>query len=58
VAEDITSRFLNVVSLFNGFIPLVAIQLQAFQIGDQVSLVCTTVLSQITLGLIEGGWRG
>ena len=53
VAEDITSRFLNVISLFNGFIPLVAIQLQAFQIGDQVMLVCTTVLSQVTLGLIE-----
>jgi len=53
VAEDITSRFLNVISLFNGFIPLVAIQLQAFQLGDQISLVCTTVLSQVTLGLIE-----
>lgn len=26
IAEDITSRFLNVISLFNGFIPLVAIQ--------------------------------
>jgi hypothetical protein len=28
VAEDITARFRNVVSLFSGFIPLVAIQLQ------------------------------
>ena len=27
IAEDITSRFLNVVSLFNGFIPLIAIQM-------------------------------
>ena len=26
VAEDITARFLNVISLFNGFIPLVAIR--------------------------------
>jgi len=25
IAEDITSRFLNVISLFNGFIPLIAI---------------------------------
>src|SRR5215207_11385280 len=29
VAEDITSRFLNVVSLFNGTIPLIALKLQA-----------------------------
>jgi len=29
VAEDITSRFLNVVSLFNGMIPLMAIQMNA-----------------------------
>jgi hypothetical protein len=28
IAEDITSRFLNVVSLFNGTIPLIAIQMQ------------------------------
>jgi len=53
VAEDITSRFLNVISLFNGFIPLVAIQLNAIKIGDQISLVCTTVLDQMILGLEE-----
>src|SRR3954447_23910970 len=34
VAEDITSRFLNVVALFNGTIPLVAIQMQAFRVGE------------------------
>jgi hypothetical protein len=27
VAEDITSRFLNVVALFNGMIPLIALQM-------------------------------
>lgn len=53
VAEDITSRFLNVISLFNGFIPLVAIQLNAIKIEDQISLVCTTVLDQMILGLEE-----
>jgi hypothetical protein len=31
VAEDITSRFLNVISLFNGTIPLIAIQMQALE---------------------------
>ena len=29
IAEDITSRFLNVISLFKGFIPLMAIQVTA-----------------------------
>ncbi len=53
VAEDITSRFLNVISLFNGMIPLVAIQLNAIQLGDTVSLVCTKVLDEMRLGLVD-----
>lgn len=53
IAEDITSRFLNVISLFNGKIPLIAIQLSAITIGDNVGLVCTTVLDQIILGFDE-----
>ena len=31
VAEDITSRFLNVINLFNGMIPLIAIQMRALR---------------------------
>ncbi len=50
VAEDITSRFLNVIALFNGFIPLVAIQMHALRCGDQISLDFTKVLDQMTLG--------
>jgi hypothetical protein len=53
VAEDITSRFLNVVSLFNGVIPLVAIQMRALRVGDQVGLVFTTVLDHVGLGLVD-----
>ncbi|MBI1831809.1 MAG: hypothetical protein HYR84_10200 [Planctomycetes bacterium] len=53
VAETITSRFLNVIGLFNGFIPLVAIQMQGLTIGDQVSLVFTTVLNEMRLGLVD-----
>jgi len=53
VAEDITSRFLNVISLFNGATPLIAIQMRAIRIGQNISLVFTTVLDQITLGLVE-----
>ena len=32
IAEDITSRFLNVIGLFNGFIPVIAIQMNAYRI--------------------------
>ena len=52
VAEDITSRFLNVVSLFNGFIPLIAIQLNAFKVGDDIALAFTKVLDEMPLGLV------
>jgi hypothetical protein len=51
VAEDITARFLNVISLFNGFIPLIAIQMKAVAIGDTTSLLFTKVLDKVTLGL-------
>lgn len=53
VAEDITSRFLNVISLFNGFIPLVAIQMNAVKVGDNISVVFSTVLDQMILGLVD-----
>lgn len=54
IAEDITSRFLNVIGLFNGFIPLVAIQMSTYQITEnEVSLIFTTVLDEMSLGLVE-----
>jgi hypothetical protein len=53
IAEDITSRFLNVISLFNGFIPLVAIQLKAIKIDNQIGLVFTKVLDELPLGLVD-----
>ena len=53
IAEDITSRFLNVVSLFNGMIPLIAIQLQALKFGDQVALVFTTVMDEFSRGPVD-----
>ncbi|MGI6471360.1 MAG: hypothetical protein ACOX0S_08550 [Paludibacteraceae bacterium] len=54
IAEDITSRFLNVISLFNGFIPLIAIQMNAFKFGDEIALVFTKVLDEMPLGLVDG----
>lgn len=53
VAEEITSRFLNVIALFNGNIPLIAVQMRAVQLGNSVSLVFTTVLDQVQLGLVD-----
>ena len=53
VAEDITSRFLNVISLFNGFIPLIAIQLCALRVDDRIALMFTKVLDELPLGLVE-----
>jgi len=53
VAEEITARFLNVISLFNGFIPLIAVQMQALAIGDQISLSFSTVLGEMRLGTDE-----
>ena len=50
VAEDITSRFLNVVSLFNGTIPLIAIQMQALEVGENLVLSFITVMDEMTRG--------
>ncbi len=54
VAEDITSRFLNVIGLFNGAIPLMAIQLTELKVAGKVALVFITVLDELALGLDEG----
>lgn len=49
VAEDITNRFLNVIRLFGGAIPLIAIQLAAWKSADQIFLTPTKVLDTATL---------
>ena len=54
VAEEITSRFLNVISLLNGSIPLIAIKMEAYRYsGDELALIFTTVLDEVTLGLVD-----
>lgn len=53
IAEDITSRFLNVISLFNGFIPLIAIQVKALKVSDSITLFFTKVLDEIKFDLLE-----
>lgn len=51
IAEDITSRFLNVLNLINNVIPLVAIQMKAIKVGESFSLIFTTILSEFKRGL-------
>lgn len=50
IAEDITTRFLNIISLFNSHIPLIAIQLNALVIDDKLVLDFVKVLDEITTG--------
>jgi hypothetical protein len=51
VAENVTSRFLNILSLFAGTVPMVAIQLSALKIGDQIVLNFVTVLDRLHFGM-------
>ncbi len=53
IAEDITSRFLNVIGLFNGLIPLIAIQMNALKFGNQIGLVFTKIVDQLSFGLVD-----
>ncbi len=54
VAEQITSRFFNVISLLNGSIPIIAIQMSAYELDeDTVTIICTKVLDHVALGTDE-----
>lgn len=53
IAEEITSRFLNVIGLFNGTIPLIAIQLTAYKNGDDYFLTFNKILDEMNLGLVD-----
>ncbi|MEK7071804.1 MAG: DUF5655 domain-containing protein [Patescibacteria group bacterium] len=53
IAEDITSRFLNVMNLLNGAIPIIAIQMNAYKIEDKYFLIFTKVLDEINLGYVD-----
>jgi hypothetical protein len=53
VAEDVTSRFLNVISLFNGLTPFIAVQMQALKVGEALTLVFTKVMDELLRGPID-----
>lgn len=58
VAEDITTRFLNVISLFNNSIPMIAIQLNALNLEDKIILSFTKVLDEVIPGEDDEGGDG
>lgn len=47
VAEEITGRFMNVISLFNGTIPLIALQMTAYKTQEGISLAFTKVIDRV-----------
>jgi hypothetical protein len=53
VAEDITSRFFNVISLLNGSIPIIAIKMTAVKLPDGIGLLFTKVLDTFQLGFVD-----
>ena len=53
IAENITSRFLNVISLFNGTMPLIALQMQAHQVGTHLTLIFTKVMDELKRGFVD-----
>jgi len=50
VAEQVTARFFNVIRLLNRAVPIIAIQLSAFRMGDEVVLHFTRVLDTYESG--------
>lgn len=47
VAEEITTRFMNVISLFNGSIPLIALQINAYKDGEDVRIDFVKILDRV-----------
>lgn len=52
IAEEITSRFLNVIQLFNGAIPLIALKMTVYKVGNEYALTFVKVLDEISYGLV------
>lgn len=50
VAENITSRFLNVISLLNGTIPIIALGMNAIQLDNKIMLTFTKIVDEASLG--------
>lgn len=53
VAENVTARFLNVINLFNGFIPLIVLQMTAIETSEGISILFTKVVDAMQLGMVD-----
>lgn len=53
VAEEITGRFFNVISLFNGHIPIIAIKMTAIRQPDGIGLLFHKIFESVTPGAVE-----
>lgn len=58
VAENVTTRFLNVIALFNGFIPIVVLQLTAIETEHGIGLHFAKVVDALRVGPIDDDERG
>ena len=47
IAENITTRFFNVIQLFNGHIPLIAIQMNVFKVNGKIAINFTKILDEL-----------
>lgn len=53
VAEDVTTRFLNIIQLFNGTVPLIALKMTAYKVGDSYALTFVKVIDEMSRGLVD-----
>jgi hypothetical protein len=53
IAENVTSRFSNVLRLFNGHIPLIVLQMSAIETDGGIALHFTKVIDEIRRGLVD-----
>lgn len=49
IAEDLTSRFLNVIQLFSGSVPIIAIQVNCSKVGETLALNFIKLIDSRTL---------
>ncbi|MDQ3019665.1 MAG: hypothetical protein M3R36_03715 [Bacteroidota bacterium] len=53
IAEEITNRFFNVISLFNKSVPIIAIQLNALNVDEHLILHFTKILDESNIGMLD-----
>ncbi len=54
IAEEVTGRFQNVINLFNGTIPLIAMQIAAYKTSDgTIALIFTKIIDRLNLASDE-----